>query len=127
MNNEKCYIIWVKKIISNKDWNSWHSKINNVYCFLNKASDGVWIGFSAVNNCPSGCYQITDDSELQKIHKWRKFANIRPLPFDDDEEINDEGYVITEKRGGIKQINECLAAMRKNLETKGIIKKYENK
>jgi len=85
----KIYPLWVKKLISVKEWNNYY-KHNNSYCLMNVASktpDGrvktVWIGFLVVTNkigvIPDNVVELKDD-EILTLNEYRKSAKVYPLP-----------------------------------------------
>lgn len=74
-------IFWVKKIVSQSQWNSYYSQ-NSSYCPLQKDKDGMWVGFLVVNKIPRECFELSDN-ELLQIDDYRKAYNISPRPLTD--------------------------------------------
>lgn len=73
-------VVWAKKKISTKDWNNFYSQSIG-YCFLEKDSKGVWIGFLTANEVPFGAYLIERESELLQIQRCFEIQNIYPRPY----------------------------------------------
>lgn len=88
----KYFQSWVKKLISQSQWDNWNSKIET-YCFLGKQDGGVWIGFltsdpspalnsntkSDPNYVPEGCFKMIAE-DLFQVDSYRRARNIRPFP-----------------------------------------------
>jgi len=83
-------MVWVKKIISAKDWNNYY-KHNNSYCFLNvveKTEAGkpktISIGFMVLSDKPNAVkdnnLKLVSDDEAILINEYRKSMNVYPLP-----------------------------------------------
>ena len=73
-------IIWVKKRVSNKEWNTYFSNVPN-YCFLSKDAGGVLIGYNIINEgyIPDEL-EILNDFELQKVREYLTALNYFPIP-----------------------------------------------
>jgi len=70
---------WIKKWVSNKDWNTHY--IKNNYCFLKSENKGVWVGFlKEGNGLPENC-EICNEEEMRQIDLHRRACNIYPNPF----------------------------------------------
>jgi len=79
---------WVKKYISNRDWNDYYSRTSS-YCYLGEEGVGknkrVKIGFLVAERIPIGCEEC-DDKEILQIDDYRRANNIRPFPCEKEEE-----------------------------------------
>lgn len=70
---------WVKKCVSNKEWNTYYSQLN--YCPLEKEGEGIWIGYIIAGydiTFPEGVRILTDE-ELVQVDSFRKSNNLTPL------------------------------------------------
>lgn len=73
--------IWVKKRVSNKEWNNFYSQ-NSSYCFLRKEENMVIVGFLIVGLVSENC-DLCDEEELRQIDDYRRSHNIHPKPLKD--------------------------------------------
>ena len=69
---------WVKKLVSIRDFNSYYKYISS-YCFLEKISAGIWLGFLVANNVPDKCVELSDE-EARRVDVYRRGSNIYPRP-----------------------------------------------
>lgn len=97
-------IRWIKKLFSTSEWKDYGG--NPAYCFLAKNKDGVWAGFSIVQNDGrehKDCFDLTLE-EMRQVDDYRKGNRIFPRPFEDRESIGERisknriGRVIDETR-----------------------------
>ena len=99
--------MWIKQEVSKKEWENYYSKVSN-YCLIGYGNP-YEVGFFNTY-LPDNC-QKCDDMEIVQIDRYRRQANIRPFPIEDEEEqqptFNDE-----EKR---KETLEELRKLKKEL------------
>jgi len=83
--NQKVKAVWVKKMVSQRDWDRFYSQ-NNVYCYLGEEGVGkgkkIKIGFVVANQVPRDC-ELLDLDELRQVDNYRKANNIYPRPLYD--------------------------------------------
>ena len=87
INCGKVGILWVKKLIKNKEWEA-EAHYNSSYSFLEKTKEGVWAGFEIpyFGSLPPGCFKLSDE-ELRLVDIDRRATRTYPLPLTQIENV----------------------------------------
>ncbi|MHA1329582.1 MAG: hypothetical protein ACTSR2_00760 [Candidatus Hodarchaeales archaeon] len=84
MPNNTEPFLWVKKLVTPKDWNKYYS-LDSSYCYLGlenrEGKKFVKIGFVVAERfgIPKGCELLTDE-ECREVDLYRRNKNIFPTP-----------------------------------------------
>lgn len=105
--------MWLKKEIGKKEWENYYSKISS-YCLITYGNI-YEVGFFNTF-LPEGCQECSELEQVQ-IDKYRKNANIRPFPIEEEQQETFEDE--QERRDNLEELKKLKKELKNVFNNKG--------